>query len=69
MFSDEDALLLYDPDHSETEDRYLLVGMSLIARVLLVCHCVQEDGFTIRIIHARKATGREWKQYWERLNQ
>ena len=59
-FTDEFARLIADPDHSEEEDRFILLGMSIHSRLLVVCHCVRE-GETIRIISARKADKRERK--------
>jgi len=67
VFSDEKALLLDDPDHSDTEDRFILLGLSAALRVLFVCHCVRESGSVIRIISARRANRSEQKQYTERL--
>lgn len=49
-FLDEQALLLEDPDHSDVEDRFILLGMTAALRVLSVCHCVREGGSLIRII-------------------
>jgi hypothetical protein len=66
-FLDEQALLLEDPDHSDVEDRFILLGMTAALRVLSVCHCVREGGSLIRIISARRATRPEQRQYWERL--
>ena len=59
VFFDENALEFYDDTHSEWEDRFLLLGLSAQLRVLLVCHCLREEGAVIRIISARKATRRE----------
>ena len=64
---DEDALVIEDPDHSDTEDRFILLGLSAALRVLFVCHCVRESGSVIRIISARRANRFEQKQYTERL--
>ena len=66
-FLDEDALVIEDPDHSDTEDRFILLGLSVALRVLFVCHCVRESGSVIRIISARRADRFEQKQYTERL--
>lgn len=66
VFLDEHALLLDDPDHSEDETRFLLLGLSSFARLLVVCHCIRE-GDNIRLINARKATKREQRQYQGRL--
>ena len=62
-FSDEVGLLIPDPDHSEDEDRFILLGMSWALRVLVVCHCYRESSSVIRIISARKATKAERAQY------
>jgi len=67
VFIDENALLIYDPDHSIEEDRFVLLGMSFKWRLLIVCHCYRKNENIIRIISARKATRAEQKQYWERL--
>ncbi|WP_082021273.1 BrnT family toxin [Chromohalobacter japonicus] len=61
-FTDEFGRLIADPDHSEEEDRFILLGTSIHSRLLVVCHCVRE-GDTIRIISARKANKRERKIY------
>lgn len=68
VFADERAVLLDDPDHSASEDRFLLLGFSAGLRTLVVCHCYRETDETIRIISARKATRserREYAQRWE----
>lgn len=66
VFSDENALLLHDPDHSDEEDRFMLLGLSSSLRILVVCHCYRKNDEIIRIISARKATKLEQKQYWKR---
>jgi len=63
VFSDEHGRLIPDPDHSEEEDRFILLGMSWSLRILVVCHCYRETSDLIRIISARKATPREKAQY------
>jgi hypothetical protein len=63
VFSDDHALLLDDPDHSDEEDRFLLLGLSAALRVLLVVHCYRAEGSVIRIVSARKATPTERAQY------
>ena len=65
VFYDDNALEFHDPDHSDREDRFFMVGLSFRTRVLLVSHCVRESGSLIRIISARKATKQEAKKYWE----
>jgi uncharacterized DUF497 family protein len=62
-FYDECAKLIGDPDHSEDEDRFVLLGLSSALRLLVVCHCHRGDGGVIRIISARKATTQERKFY------
>ena len=49
---------------NEACERFILIGMSMSARVLTVCHCVRGEGSTIRIISARKSTRNEERQYW-----
>ncbi|MCK5705007.1 MAG: BrnT family toxin [Cyclobacteriaceae bacterium] len=64
IFFDSNARMIFDPDHSSSEDRFILLGMSALLRVLIVCHCCREnDGKVIRIISARKANRKEQKQY------
>jgi len=63
VFGDSFAATYPDPDHSETEHRFIMVGMSSANRVLLVVHA---DGREyIRIITARRATPRERENYEE----
>ena len=59
VFYDESAIQFFDDANSSEEDRFLLLGMSASARLLLVCHCERGQGNSIRIISARKATKRE----------
>jgi uncharacterized DUF497 family protein len=66
VFSDENALLIADPDHSIDEDRFILLGLSGRLRVLVVCHSYREKDEVIRVISARKATGNEREQYDKR---
>ena len=63
VFLDEYAKLIDDPDHSEVEDRFVLLGLSSTLKVILVCHCYREQGNVIRIISARKASRHETLQY------
>jgi uncharacterized protein len=63
VFVDERAKLIDDPDHSDDEDRFVLLGLSGALRLLLVCHCYRGDGNVIRIISARKASAQESKSY------
>ena len=59
IFFDEFGVQFFDDDHSSDEERFLMLGMSSRAKLLLVCHCERDHGETIRIITARKATKRE----------
>ena len=59
VFYDEFAVQFFDEDHSSGEDRFLMLGMSSAAKLLIVCHCERDRGEVIRIISARKATGLE----------
>ena len=63
VFSDDNGKLISDPDHSEDEDRFVLLGLSSTLRMLLVCHCYRAEGNTIRIISARKASAKESQTY------
>ena len=63
VFYDEAALVIDDPEHSETEDRFIILGMSNKAKLLVVCHCYRASDTVIRLISARKATKTESKYY------
>lgn len=63
VFFDERAILFDDPEHSESEERFILLGMSQNANVCMVCHCYRESDTVIRIISARKATRKEQERY------
>jgi uncharacterized DUF497 family protein len=63
VFEDEEALLLPDPDHSDVEERFVLIGASLHRQILVVVHCERERGHVIRIISARRADRGERAQY------
>ena len=56
---------MYDPDHSEDEERFIILGLSEKLNILVVCHCYKQENEIIRIISARKATKNEKKQYQE----
>jgi uncharacterized DUF497 family protein len=66
VFFDDHALLVGDPDHSDEEDRFLLLGISSVLRILVVCHCYRESDSEIRLISARKADKDERRGYNER---
>ncbi len=63
VFQDPQGRLFYDPEHSEGEDRFILVGISSAARSLVVVHCYSEADSLLRIISARKATKKELRFY------
>ena len=63
VFDDNNALLIPDPDHSDNEDRFIILGLSSKLNMLVVCHCYRNHDRTIRIISARKATKIEQQFY------
>jgi len=65
VFADSLGRLISDPDHSEDEGRFILMGVSSRLRLLIVCHC-ERDANSIRIISARKADSFERKKYEEK---
>lgn len=66
VFSDPNAIELHDEDHSDKEDRWILVGLSVKTRVLIVVFAEKEDE-VIRIVSARKAVKEETDQYFARV--
>jgi len=63
VFYDPKAVQYDDPDHSEDEDRFILLGLSARLKILVVCHCYRERESVIRIISARKADKKEREGY------
>ena len=63
VFEDENARLISDPDHSNIEERFIILGLSSKLRVLIVCHCYRKAESVIRIFSARRATPSEKSQY------
>jgi len=63
VFYDDRALVIDDPEHSQDEERFIILGMSARARLLIVCHCYRASDTVIRIISARKATKTESMYY------
>ena len=63
VFLDENARFMIDPDHSDDESRFLLLGLSIRVRLLLICHCHREGDDVIRIISARRADPTERREY------
>jgi len=66
VFFDPHALVIDDPDHSVTEQRFIIMGHSRTLRLLVVAHCYRTVDEVIRIISARKATKREAAHYREK---
>lgn len=64
VFYDECAVIYADPDHSDDEERFLLLGISVKLRTLVICHCFRESESVIRLISARKADKDEGIAYW-----
>jgi uncharacterized DUF497 family protein len=64
VFFDESARLMDDPDHSQEEERFLLLGYSFRARCLMVSHCYRSSEAVIRLISARHASEKEESEYW-----
>ena len=63
VFYDEYARQFIDDEHSDEEERFVMLGKSNNSRVLIVCHCERSEGNVLRIISARKATSKERKHY------
>ena len=68
VFYDENAIEFFDPEHSETEERFLMLGISWRLRVLVVSYCLRQEDMIIRIISARKASKKEEKVYFEGIS-
>lgn len=68
VFLDSKALSIFDPDHSQAEDRWIIMGVSEKSRLLIVVRTFREErenAVTIRTISSRKATRQETKTYGE----
>ncbi len=63
VFDDANAIMFFDQDHSKSEDRFILLGLSASVRVLVVVYCERHKGKLVRKISARKATKKEIKRY------
>ena len=66
VFLDPNALVIPDPEHSSTEERFIILGLSSESRALVVVHCFRQGNTVIRIISARKAGTKEQSPYWEK---
>jgi len=64
VFYDDEAILFDDPDHSDSEERFLILGRARDSNVLIVSHCYRSQDQIIRIISARKATKKEEAFYY-----
>ena len=64
VFYDENAIQFYDPEHSNSEDRFILLGTNFKLKTLVVCHCFRDEETIVRIISARKADKEEEQVYW-----
>ena len=62
VFYDDDAIVISDESHSDSEERFVLIGFSFKARIIVVCHCYRQEDSIIRIISARKASIKERKE-------
>ena len=67
VFEDDEALIIVDDAHSREEERFVLIGFSYKANLLVVCHCYREKDSVIRIISARKANRQEREDYAKKL--
>lgn len=67
VFEDVEALVIPDPEHSLKEERFVILGFSFKARLLVVCHCYRQSDQIIRLISARKATKNEAAVYHKQL--
>jgi len=65
VFEDDRAIEMFDEEHSDDEDRFIIIGLSTKERELMVCHCYRNGGEVVRIVSARKATRSE-KELYER---
>jgi uncharacterized protein len=67
VFYDPNARIISDPEHSDNEDRFILLGLSQKLNLLIVCHCYRSKDEVIRIISARRATNTESENYGGKL--
>ena len=58
-------MVIHDPEHSLVEERFIILGLSLMVHLLIVCYCYRENDSVIRIISARKTTKKEAVQYFK----
>ena len=65
VFNDDNAIYDIDFEHSYDEERFIIIGMGRISKLLFVCYCERGDSEIIRIISARNADKSEADLYWE----
>lgn len=65
VFDDPCGRVFYDDNHSDEEDRFVIVGMNATGKLLVIVHCYSASGDMIRLISARKATRKEARFYEE----
>ncbi|OGU58029.1 MAG: hypothetical protein A2X64_00405 [Ignavibacteria bacterium GWF2_33_9] len=66
IFRDPNAISIYDEEHSESEDRWITIGIAYNSQLLVVIHTyekINEFSVEIRVISARKATKNETEIY------
>ena len=63
VFDDTNGRLFIDPEQRGDEERFILIGFSAHAKLLVVIHCYRQSGSVVRIISVRKATKREERLY------
>jgi hypothetical protein len=63
VFLDDNALVMSDEEHSDDEERFIIMGLSTNLRLLVVCHCFRDNDKVVRLISARKAIGKERELY------
>ena len=64
VFYDQHAIQFFDPEHSDDEERFILLGTSFKLNTIVVCHCFREGETKVRIFSARKADNEEAQAYW-----
>jgi len=64
-FFDPNAVTVDDDEHSQEEDRFILIGMNEHDKMITVCHCYRDDGNVVRIISARPPNQYEKQVYDE----
>lgn len=63
VWNDPQSIEFYDPDYSDSEERFIRIGYSIRGRILVIVFCERDNESTIRIISARKITSSERRQF------